>query len=80
MGKGGRLMTDRVLRDHSEPCDHPQAFKGTTGKSEYWLCVVCPGGWEVTDDHIRRMALDLADHNGSEAERAALASALGLEV
>ena len=50
-------MSERVLRDHSEPCEHypTGGVAGLRGPhhSEYWGCDMprCPGGREVTIDY-----------------------------
>ncbi len=68
------------LRDHSQPCEHGLKLMHNAEFVGNTIAIVppCPGGRVVTDDDIRRLALDLADHDGSLAERAALASALGV--
>ena len=54
----GRLMTERVLRDHSEPCKDLGRFKEANG---VWGCdgYGCPGGREVTAAEIQEMAYSL---------------------
>ena len=51
-------MADRVLRDHSEPCEHPEAFRlghsGEYSEDVTWRCQVvwCPGGQEVVVSEV----------------------------
>ena len=54
-------MADRVLRDHLEPCEHSGGLSGNgdayqTG--EFWFCETCPGGQEVTDAELVRLAAE----------------------
>ena len=55
-------MADRVLRDHTEPCedDADWYWEGTPERRIY-LCNVseCPGGREVTAAEIQEMAYSL---------------------
>ncbi len=46
-------MADRVLRDHSQPCEHSEFYRFKIGYPELWCCRVadCPGGREVTIDY-----------------------------
>ena len=79
-------MADRVLRDHSEPCDHDADWywEGTTERRIYLCNVsVCPGGREVTIDYeaagsmlaeLRRVHVVMvdADHSARRIIGAAL--------
>ena len=59
-------MADRVLRDHSQPCEHKTDYPdGFTSMVPYycghWIKgegVWCLGGREVSDDEIQEMAYD----------------------
>ena len=63
-------MTDRVLRDHSQPCEH-EFFEHPAGgllegdevyrEEGLYYCHVdgCPGGREVTIDEIREAAYQI---------------------
>ncbi len=56
-------MADRVLRDHSQPCEH-----GHLMSSGHWESIndpMCPGGREVTDSEILTMAADIIETNPS---------------
>ena len=47
-------MAERVLRDHSEPCEH-----GELASCHAWTDYLCPGGREVTAAEIQEMAYSL---------------------
>ena len=58
-------MADRVLRDHSELCEHGSfasryAHKLHPTKEGYHF-EMCPGGREVTDSDILTMAADIIE-------------------
>ncbi len=48
-----------LLRDHGEPCDHPEDYRFLHGA--WWTCTWedCPGGHPVTATEITEMAYSL---------------------
>ncbi len=68
-------MAERVLRDHSQPCDHDAewSWEGTAERRIY-LCNVlaCPGGREVTEAEIITEYLGRTNATGGNVDAPAV--------
>ena len=66
-------MADRVLRDHSEPCEHGEPY-ADNHPDFYWRCsrFGCPGGREVTEAEIIAEYLGRTNATGGNVDAPAI--------